>query len=90
VEDYLTAWISGNGGNSDLHVSWRSRPFELCLHHLPCSEWKDPAIFEEFEHLVRLTGKLDRERGGEVPTHHLLRQVMEAETIRDEESPTRE
>ena len=53
-------------------------------------EWKDPAIFEEFEHLVRLTGKLDRERGVEVPTHDLLRQVMEAEAIRGAESPTRE
>jgi hypothetical protein len=51
-------------------------------------EWKDPSIFEEFEQLIRLTGKLDRERGVEAPTQGLVRQVMEAEAIRGEEAST--
>jgi hypothetical protein len=50
--------------------------------------WRDPALFEEFERLIRLTGEPDRERGVKAPTQELLRQVMEAEAVRGQEAPT--
>lgn len=48
-------------------------------------EWGVPAMNEEFEHLSRVFGELEGERGIEPPTKEQLRQVMEDEVVAGED-----
>jgi hypothetical protein len=52
-------------------------------------EWQDPTMFVEYEYLCRRMAETDREQGFAIPiTQERLRQTMETEAVRGEESPT--